>query len=132
MTETKNDLCTLEEWLHDLETTDAEQGEGLLHNEGAFCCLGRACEISDSATRSRFGYTINGGDWDSYTINGHVWDTRIPQQSWMNQDQQSACVSANDILGWSLKQIALWWRETGGAWKDDDSARTVPDFVQPS
>ena len=127
MTETKNDLCTLEEWLHDLETTEAEQGAGVLHNEGAFCCLGRACEISEIAKRR-----VTERDCFDYTINGHVWDTRIPQQSWMTQDQQSACVNANDRLDWSFKQIALWWRETGGAWKEDDSARTVPDFVQPS
>ena len=132
MTETKNDLCTLEEWLHDLETTDAKKTTGRLRrlDDDGFCCLGRLCEISDSATRS----------WYGYSIETQTWETSVPEQSWMSSDQQSACVSANDSLGWSFKQIALWWRETGGAWKEDESPRKegdmrnvipVPDFVQP-
>lgn len=32
-------------WLEDLETTNAEQGQGALHENDKFCCLGRGCLV---------------------------------------------------------------------------------------
>lgn len=32
------------EWLHDLKTTRAKQGQGFLHTDG-WCCLGRALHV---------------------------------------------------------------------------------------
>ena len=33
------------EWLHDLKTTGAKQGEGFLHTIDGWCCLGRALHV---------------------------------------------------------------------------------------
>ena len=33
------------EWLHDLKTTRAKQGEGFLHTIDGWCCLGRALHV---------------------------------------------------------------------------------------
>jgi hypothetical protein len=43
-------------WVEDLRTTSVRQGQGWLRKGGAWCCLGRACEVY-----RRYG---NMGAWD--------------------------------------------------------------------
>ena len=41
------------EWLHDLKTTRAKQGEGFLHASNGWCCLGRALHVMGVKPDSR-------------------------------------------------------------------------------
>lgn len=43
---TKINAKNLLKWIEDLETTDEPQGAGMLCSDGAFCCLGRLCEVA--------------------------------------------------------------------------------------
>jgi hypothetical protein len=70
----------LEAWLHDLETTDAPQGTGVLYRENAakdasigYCCLGRGCRVMGLPStltnddEENFGDTIAVFGHDGYT-----------------------------------------------------------------
>jgi hypothetical protein len=67
-------------WMAALRSGEYRQGKYLLKADGAFCCLGVACEISQL------------GSWDGsfYCANGYSEDRRliVPVMHWLGMHQE--------------------------------------------
>lgn len=106
---------TEEEWLRALESGEFKQGQGAFRKQGqgafrraeSFCCLGVMCEIDENTARwAKESYSLD--DNNGLAVFSCALDAYRPE--WMSSRQESACIMANDKLGWSFAQIAKWWR----------------------
>ena len=112
-------------WVHDLETTPNLQGTGRLYNPrtGAFCCLGRACEVYRAATGDgEFVEHPDSSERAPYAefvtnrmrgLGGEIYELPIDVFQWFgftNNDPVLAdghnCVHANDVREWDFATIA--------------------------
>lgn len=119
-----------EAWIAALRSGKYEQGKSRLKRKStnAFCCLGVMCEISTNAT-----YKTGKYDTDSYyNVAGVVADTALEtvRPEWMSEEQEYACIAANDGLDWTFDQIADWWEFGDGATtaNEDEGDSLAPYF----
>lgn len=125
MTSAKVDT-TKEEWIAALRSGEFKQGKSRLVSNDGYCCLGVMCEVSTNANQ----LSIYGSTSKVYDINGMFMETRLGlfKPSWMNGDQQAACIQANDILKWTFSKIADWWEFGGGETELNSVNDAVPYF----
>lgn len=104
------------QWLKALRTTDLEQiQEDLTDGLGGFCCLGIACiydpRIENSNTvQFKIQNIPIDEDFQLMTeLSDEIGFSTGTPLSWMNPDQASLCVSANDEVGMTFSEIADWW-----------------------
>lgn len=108
---------TEQEWLEDLETTDVRQGrDGHLCYNGAFCCLGRGCELDerieadDHSGRRRYFLDYRPiSSLAKYSTEDNPAERSTPW-SWMTNGQAEMCAAANDQAKMTFAEIAAWWR----------------------
>lgn len=105
-------LENLNKWLTDLRTTSARQGQNALSNGGAYCCLGRLCEvaIADGAWVER-----KEDNWGDILYDGVGDIPPVAVQEWLGEVHQrfySDCTVLNDGRGLTFSEIALKIEET--------------------
>ena len=132
-----------EAWLHDLETTDAEQAYSYLRTADGFCCLGRACETlgAESVYNDNNGCFEYEGEVASLSnglqyqlglldpLGGFEHSLRDSSPRDENGEHVITLASLNDDLLWSFKQIAAFIRETPERVfkKSDEQVVTLPE-----
>ena len=110
-------------WLNDLEKTQAKQGTGALHGPSGWCCLGRACKVA-GIIPTRTDHTRR-----STVVNFDGYSTELPPslvhklnlrsntggiegaENYPEIMDSTTLASLNDMLGWTFKQIARWIRK---------------------
>ena len=107
-------------WLNDLEQTQAEQGTGALHSLSGWCCLGRACVLAGLIPTIRGQSTVVTFDGcstelpPSLTRKLHLRSNIGGIEGAENYPElmdATSLSSLNDMLGWTFKQIARWIRK---------------------
>ena len=107
-----------EAWLHLMETTDKPQGQGNLCRNGAYCCLGLACEaFLPAESCERKGVLVF---WDGFA--GAAPTTLVRYLALRDQFGSTddpvfpSLIKMNDHLGMTFPQIAAAIRANPRRW----------------
>lgn len=90
-----------DKWIEALRSGEYRQVTGVLHSDGAYCCLGVLCKVAKKRTPS-----------DALNLDRYPALRELRDQCGLGKEEgdelQARLTDLNDNKQWSFKRIAAW------------------------